>query len=208
MWRMKPGLTEGGQSEPSFSFLVTLLTMLDFETPGKVSQEDWDRGMNHLHAPGVGHQVSWSSLQKRFDKQSTGEIDFGEILGLAPLDPRLEQLLRVLMQTLVRLSEKVDLTMGQVNKNKLKSMREGINRWRSELLGRVFRAWRQLHADESVRRGQIVASMKLAPCRKCFNAVRDLIAQRHAKTRRAAQMMRIGGNIRAELGRVIIYTRA
>ena len=74
----------GGKSdEPNFSFLVTLLTMLDFSEPGKVTQEDWDRGMGNLWAPGVGSAVSWGSLQKRFDKGGSGQIDFGEIIGLA-----------------------------------------------------------------------------------------------------------------------------
>ena len=73
----------GGKSdEPNFSFLVTLLTMLDFSEPGKVTQEDWDRGMGNLWAPGVGSAVSWGSLLKRFDKGGSGQIDFGEIIGL------------------------------------------------------------------------------------------------------------------------------
>ena len=187
----------GRRDEPNFSFLVTLLTMLDFSTPGKVTHEDWDRGMGNLWAPGVGTAVSWSSLQKRFDKGGSGEIDFGQILGLAPLDPRLEQLLRVLLQSLVRLSEKVDRTTSEVHKVKLKAMRESINRWRSELAGRVFGAWRDHIRAQNKRRHGILGTLRSGPCRKCLQALRVLLVEKRVRVARAASMIR-GGEARLQ----------
>ena len=76
-------------SAPNVSFLLTLLTMLDFTTPGQVGKEDWERGIAALHAPGLSWEVSWQMLLRRFDLDNNGSIDFGEMHGLAPLDPRL-----------------------------------------------------------------------------------------------------------------------
>ena len=182
----------GKTDEPNFSFLVTLLTMLDFSEPGKVTQEDWDRGMGNLWAPGVGSAVSWGSLQKRFDKGGSGQIDFGEIIGLAPLDPRLEQLLRVLLQSLVRLSEKVDRTTDKVHKANLKSAREGINRWRNKLSARVFMAWRDAVSADDRRRRQVLGTLKYAPCRKCLVALRAMLAQKRVRIARVENMIRGG----------------
>ena len=154
--------------------------MLDFSEPGKVTQEDWDRGMGNLWAPGVGSAVSWGSLQKRFDKGGSGQIDFGEIIGLAPLDPRLEQLLRVLLQSLVRLSEKVDRTTDQVHKANLRAARSTINRWRHKLSSRVFVAWRESVSADNRRRRQVLGTFKYAPCRKCLLALRAMLTQKHA----------------------------
>ena len=61
--------------------------MLDFNQPGQVQKEDWERGIAALHAPGLSWEVSWHMLLKRFDLDNNGSIDFGEMHGLAPLDP-------------------------------------------------------------------------------------------------------------------------
>ena len=95
---------EPAEENHNVSFLLTLLTMLDFTSPGQVLKEDWERGVAGLHAPGLSHEVSWQMLLKRFDLDFNGSIDFGEMHGLAPLDPRLASLLRVVVQTLERLS--------------------------------------------------------------------------------------------------------
>ena len=188
----------GGKSdEPNFSFLVTLLTMLDFSEPGKVTQEDWDRGMGNLWAPGVGSAVSWGSLLKRFDKGGSGQIDFGEIIGLAPLDPRLEQLLRVLLQSLVRLSEKVDRTTDKVHKANLRAARSTINRWRHKLSSRVFVAWRDSVSADNRRRRQVLGTFKYAPCRKCLLALRAMLAQKRVRMARVNNMLR-GGETRLQ----------
>ena len=195
MLRPKAGDVRGSggkTDEPNFSFLVTLLTMLDFTEPGKVTQEDWDRGMGNLWAPSVGSAVSWGSLQKRFDKGGSGQIDFGEIIGLAPLDPRLEQLLRVLLQSLVRLSEKVDRTTDKVHKANMKAARVGINRWRAKLSARVFMAWRDTVSADDIRRRKVLGTLKYAPCRKCLHALRAMLAQKRVRIARVENMIRGG----------------
>ena len=195
MLRPKAGDVRGSggkTDEPNFSFLVTLLTMLDFTEPGKVTQEDWDRGMGNLWAPSVGSAVSWGSLQKRFDKGGSGQIDFGEIIGLAPLDPRLEQLLRVLLQSLVRLSEKVDRTTDKVHKANMKAARVGINRWRAKLSARVFMAWRDTVSADDIRRRKVLGTFKYAPCRKCLHALRVMLAQKRVRIARVENMIRGG----------------
>jgi len=201
MWRVqgRSGSVggDGRADEPSFSFLVTMLTMLDFGSPGKVNQDDWDRGMNHLWCPGMASQVSWGTLLKRFDKGGSGEIDFGEILGLAPLDPRLEQLLRVLLQTLVRLSEKVDMTMNELHKSKLQAMRKQVNMWRNEAVNKTFVAWKKSYVDRKAWHRSILADMKLKPCRKCLHAIRAMLDEKKSQMKRAASMMR-GGETRLQ----------
>ena len=85
---MPTGYDEVGPESHNLSFLLTLLTMLDFEEPGSVKKEDWERGVAALHAPGLSWEVSWQTLLNRFDLDFNGSIDFGEMHGLAPLDPR------------------------------------------------------------------------------------------------------------------------
>ena len=108
-----------GAETPNVSFLLTLLTTLDFTSPGSVLKEDWERGVAALYAPGLSWDVSWQMLLKRFDLDFNGSIDFGEMHGLAPLDPRLASLLRVIVQTLVRLSERINGAYAGINETEI-----------------------------------------------------------------------------------------
>ena len=76
---------EPADESQNVSFLLTLLTTLDFTNPGQVLKEDWERGIAALHAPGLSWEVSWQMLLRRFDLDFNGSIDFGEMVGLAPL---------------------------------------------------------------------------------------------------------------------------
>ena len=113
----------GADESHNVSFLLTLLTMLDFTNPGSVSKEDWERALPPLHAPGLSWEVSWHMLLKRFDLDNNGSIDFGEMHGLAPLDPRLASLLRVVVQTLVRMSERINGAYAGINETKMKMLK-------------------------------------------------------------------------------------
>ena len=140
------------------SFLLTLLTMLDFTNPGQVQKEDWERGIAALHAPGLSWEVSWQMLLRRFDDNFNGSIDFGEMHGLAPLDPRLASLLRVVVQTLVRLSERINGAYANINETKMKMMRSTINQWRDKITASAFKAWRDdVRADAKRRQVRVAA---------------------------------------------------
>lgn len=171
------------------SFLLTLLTTLDFTHRGQVQKEDWERGVAALHAPGLSHEVSWKMLLRRFDMDFNGSIDFGEMHGLAPLDPRLASLLRVMMQTLVRLSERVNGAYAGINETKMKMMRGTINQWKDKLSATAFKAWRDDVRATAARRALVLANMKYAPCRKCLVALKEMIRERKAKMARAANLM-------------------
>ena len=109
MQRQESGYAEVESPDESHnvSFLLTLLTMLDFTNPGQVQKEDWERGVAALHAPGLSWEVSWQMLLRRFDLDFNGSIDFGEMHGLAPLDPRLGSLLRPLGPAVVHAARAV-----------------------------------------------------------------------------------------------------
>ena len=156
------------------SFLLTLLTMLDFTQPGQVQKEDWERGVGALYAPGLSWEVSWQMLLRRFDLDFNGSIDFGEMHGLAPLDPRLGSLLRVMMQTLVRLSERINGAYAGINETKMKMMRGTVNQWRDKITATAFKAWRDDVRSIAARRAIVLANMKYAPCRKCFHGIKEM----------------------------------
>ena len=171
------------------SFLLTLLTMLDFTQPGQVQKEDWERGVGALYAPGLSWEVSWQMLLRRFDLDFNGSIDFGEMHGLAPLDPRLGSLLRVMMQTLVRLSERINGAYAGINETKMKMMRGTVNQWRDKITATAFKAWRDDVRSIAARRAIVLANMKYAPCRKCFHGIKEMIRERKTKMSKAANLM-------------------
>ena len=171
------------------SNLLTLLTMFDFTNPGQVTKEDWERGVNGLHAPNLSWEVSWQMLLRRFDLDFNGSIDFGEMHGLAPLDPRLASLLRVVVQTLVRLSERINGAYAGINETKMKMLRGSINQWRDKLTSTAFKAWRDDVRATAARRQLVLANMKYAPCRKCLHAMREMISSRKSKMSKAANLM-------------------
>lgn len=191
-----PTRGDGGYSDmpgaemPNVSFLLTLLTTLDFTSPGSVLKEDWERGIAALYAPGLSWDVSWQMLLKRFDLDFNGSIDFGEMHGLAPLDPRLASLLRVIVQTLVRLSERINGAYAGINETKMKMLRGTINQWRDKCTAQVFKAWRDDVRETQRKRAAVLANFRYAPCRKCLHAMREMIADNKAKMSRAANMMR------------------
>ena len=152
-----------GPESHNISFLLTLLTMLDFSEPGSVYKDDWERGIAALHAPGLSWEVSWQMILKRFDLDSNGSIDFGEMHGLAPLDPRLASLLRVVVQTLVRLSERINGAYSGLHEAKLKMMKGTINQWRDKCTTAAFVAWRDLVRKDTQRRHAVIANLKYAP---------------------------------------------
>lgn len=172
------------------SFLLTLLTMLDFSNPGSVGKEDWERGIAALHAPGLSWEVSWGMLLRRFDLDNNGSVDFGEMHGLAPLDPRLGALLRVVVQTLVRLSERISGAYAGINDTKMKMLRGTINQWKDKLTSSAFLAWRDDVRKTNTRRKEVLANFKFAPCRKCLHAMHKLISSKKAQMSRAANMIR------------------
>ena len=86
--------------------------MLDFTRPGQVGKEDWERGIAALHAPGLSWEVSWQMLLRRFDLDNNGSIDFGEMHGLAPLDPRLAALLTQAVASTPHRQPPPDLTLA------------------------------------------------------------------------------------------------
>lgn len=182
-------------SAPNVSFLLTLLTMLDFTTPGQVGKEDWERGIAALHAPGLSWEVSWQMLLRRFDLDNNGSIDFGEMHGLAPLDPRLGALLRVMTQTIVHLSERINGAYAGINETKMKMLRGTINQWKEKSLANTFRAWKADVQKTNETRRQILANFKYAPCRKCLRAMHDMIATRKSQMQKAANMM-VSGEMR------------
>ena len=177
---------EPADESQNVSFLLTLLTTLDFTNPGQVLKEDWERGISALHAPGLNHEVSWQMLLRRFDLDFNGSIDFGEMVGLAPLDPRLASLLRVIVQTLVRLSERINGAYAGINETKMKLLRGTINQWRDKLTSTVFKAWRDDVRATEQRRRHVLANFKYAPCRKCLHAMHRMITTRKAQMARAA----------------------
>ena len=179
-------------SAPNVSFLLTLLTMLDFSSPGQVGKEDWERGIAALHAPGLSWEVSWQMLLRRFDLDNNGSIDFGEMHGLAPLDPRLASLLRVVVQTLVRLSERINGAYAGINETKMKMLRGTINQWKEKSLSTTFRAWKTDVANTNAWRQKVLGNFKYAPCRRCITAIRNMIQQRKGAMSRAANMMMNG----------------
>lgn len=180
------------EKEPPISFLLTLLTMLDFENPGQVTREDWERGVNSLYCPGLSHEVGWAQLLRRFDRDHSGAIEFGETAGLAPLDPRVGTLMRVVVQTLVRMSERINSAHADIRGTKLKMMKNTINQWSNKLLHTVFSAWRDDVARDRQRRESVIANLRYAPCRKCLHAMSGMIRQRKAAMSRAANMMSSG----------------
>ena len=171
------------------SFLLTLLTMLDFTNKGQVLKDDWERGIAALHAPGLSWEVSWQMLLRRFDLDFNGRIDFGEMHGLSPLDPRLGSLLRVIVQTLVRLSEKINGAYAGINETKMKMLRGTIAAWKDKCLSRVFKAWRDDVKSIAEKRRIVLANIKYLPCRKCLHAMHNMLSTRKAKMARAANMM-------------------
>ena len=187
--RMPTGYDEVGPESHNLSFLLTLLTMLDFEEPGSVKKEDWERGVAALHAPGLSWEVSWQTLLNRFDLDFNGSIDFGEMHGLAPLDPRLASLLRVVVQTLVRLSERINGAYAGIKETKLKMMRGTINQWKDAAKSKTFLAWRDDVRKTAERRAVVLANFKYAPCRKCLHAMHGMLSARKASMKRAAIMI-------------------
>ena len=183
---------EPADESQNVSFLLTLLTTLDFTNPGQVLKEDWERGISALHAPGLNHEVSWQMLLRRFDLDFNGSIDFVEMVGLAPLDPRLASLLRVIVQTLVRLSERINGAYAGINETKMKLLRGTINQWRDKLTSTVFKAWRDDVRNTAATRAKIIGNMKYAPCRKCLHAIREMLSERKAAMSKAANMMMAG----------------
>jgi hypothetical protein len=180
------------ESSQNISFLLTLLTTLDFTNPGQVQKEDWERGIAALHAPGLSWEVSWQMMLRRFDLDFNGSIDFGEMHGLAPLDPRLGSLLRVIVQTLVRLSERINGAYAGINETKMKMMRGTINKWRQQLISTTFIAWRDDMRATRRKRENVIANLRYAPCRKCLVAMHTMITTRKAAMSRAANMMMSG----------------
>jgi len=186
---------EIGADSHNLSFLLTLLTMLDFQEPGSVTREDWERGIAALHAPGLSHEVSWSVLLNRFDLDASGSIDFGEMHGLAPLDPRLASLLRVITQTLVRLSERINGAYAGLHETKLKAMKNTINQWRDKCIHVAFSGWKHYTQKVNASRNAVIANLRYAPCRKCLHAMHELVSTKKAQMARAASMIR-GGDFR------------
>ena len=182
-------------SAPNVSFLLTLLTMLDFTRPGQVGKEDWERGIAALHAPGLSWEVSWQMLLRRFDLDNNGSIDFGEMHGLAPLDPRLAALLRVMTQTIVRLSERINGAYAGINETKMKMLRGTINQWKEKSLASTFKAWKADVQATNESRRKILANFRFAPCRKCLHAMHSMIATRKSQMQKAANMM-VSGEMR------------
>jgi len=176
----------------NLSFLLTLLTMLDFQESGSVSREDWERGVAALYAPGLSHEVSWKMLLRRFDLDSSGAIEFGEMHGLAPLDPRLGALLRVITQTVVRLSERINGAYAGLQETKLKLMKGTINQWRGKCTTAAFNAWRDLVRRLNAQRMAVIGNLRYAPCRKCLHALHKLVSTKKAQMSRAAAMIRGG----------------
>merc|ERR1719446_1614156 len=117
-----------------------LLTMLNFSDPNSVHREDWDRGMKHLFCPNLSNDISWKVLLQHFDRLGTGSVNFGDMFGLAPLDPRLSTLLRIVVQTLVRLSERSWQMQTVIEKTKQRGIKATINAWRGRIQERVFLA--------------------------------------------------------------------
>jgi len=180
---------------PNVSFLLTLLTMLDFTQPGQVGKEDWERGIAALHAPGLSWEVSWQMLLRRFDLDNNGSIDFGEMHGLAPLDPRLASVLRVMTQTIVRLSERINGAYAGINETKMKMLKGTINQWKEKSLALTFRAWKEDIIKTQEWRKKVLGNFKYAPCRKCIHAIRKMITSRKGAMVKAANMM-AGAEIR------------
>ena len=197
-----PDVDEVGPESHNLSFLLTLLTMLDFSEPGSVQREDWERGVAGLYAPGLSWEVSWGTLLKRFDMDYNGSIDFGEMHGLAQLDPRLASLLRVVVQTLVRLSERINGAYSGIQDTKMKLMRGTINQWRDKLTSTFFIAWRDAVRKTEERRANVIANLRYAPCCKCLHAMHEMISTKKAQLARAANMMRSG---EARLQQMVMY---
>ena len=180
---------------PSIPFLLSMLTMLDFSERGRVTKDDWERGCASLFVENLDVESSWNTICQRFDKTGMGNVDFGGGQGLAPLDPRVQGLMRVVVQTLVRLSERCTSNMANIHDTKMKMMRNTVNMWKERAISTTFRSWKDWYELCRRRRREALASIKYGPCRKCLHAMHNMITVRKQQMLQAANMMR-GGEVR------------
>ena len=104
----------------------------------------------------------------------------------------LASLLRVVVQTLVRLSERINGAYSGIQDTKMKLMRGTINQWRDKLTSTFFIAWRDAVRKTEERRANVIANLRYAPCCKCLHAMHEMISTKKAQLARAANMMRSG----------------
>lgn len=108
-----------------------LLSVLDLHQPGKVSQADWERGCEALYIPDLDVDNAWRMLSRGRDESGEEPVVLDSEDHDVPLQPHVHCLLRVIVQTLVRLSERCNTTLGYVQPHtQAKKMRSMLGLWK------------------------------------------------------------------------------
>ena len=100
--------SEGKQTKDGvdMSVCMSLLTLFDFEKPGRVTKEDWVTGMRvlQLHALAENDAV-WKKIVDVHGNKGTGTVELYRIKDLVPIDPRISVLLHAVVHALVGMRE-------------------------------------------------------------------------------------------------------
>lgn len=138
------------QQMTDLTLCFSLCSLFDFDKSGKVSIEDWQRGMACLMLEDLGNDPKmWSKMTDMHGINDHGKksVDVNRLSDIVPIDPRVAVLLNAVVKGLVGMRDFVERSFRKETKEaELKQSRALLN-IRRRILFPVLDAWRKYTKD-------------------------------------------------------------
>lgn len=177
---------------------ISLASLFDFDSIGRVSQENWTKGMATLMLQDLGTDPKiWSKLVDMHGKRDGGKasLTVDSLKDVVPIDPRVSVLLNAIVKGLVGLNDFVRRSLRKEDKEFDSRRTRTIINMRKKILVPVFNAWkeRMRHSAKLLRRSAHHAKyyMHFRAWRSWREAVEDYKLEAAEKRKRERQLQRV-----------------
>lgn len=142
------------QQTSELTVCISLASLMDFESCGLVSQENWMKGMATLAMEDLGNDPKiWEKLMGMHGGRDGGKahLDVQRLKDVVPIDPRVGVLLNAIVKGLVSLSDFVKRSLHKEGREIDSKRTRTIINIRKRITEPVFKAWRDFVSARPAR---------------------------------------------------------
>jgi hypothetical protein len=131
-------------SRPDLAVAIQLLPLFDLRKVGRVSHDDWMRGVKALGVDGLSDPGLWSELISYFDSGGTREVHLSQIEWVLPVDPMVGLLLGSLVRAVVHVAEDTWSLKRKSSSQAFAARSRAVLNMRRRILEPAMRGWREV----------------------------------------------------------------
>ena len=131
-------------TRPDLAVAIQLLPLFDLRKVGRVSHDDWMRGVKALGVDGLSDPGLWSELISYFDSGGTREVHLSQIEWVLPVDPMVGLLLGSLVRAVVHVAEDTWSLKRKSSSQASAAQSRAVFNMRRRILEPAMRGWREV----------------------------------------------------------------